>query len=126
MCHDAMDKLKTTLIEINDTYNIEKDHNSKTHDMTHRIMTIYNSFSRVNELLDKTRFRFYFQYCDTHNKRLLHQYIREYIHSSDYVHDYIDYVTHPLLRNSNPLVQNSCQKMYLLIQEKMYDLMTVD
>ena len=124
MCHDAMDKLKTKLIEINDTYNVEIHHNSKTHDMTHRIMCIYNSFSRVNELLERIKFRFYFQHCDSNEKRLLKEYIREYIHSSDYVNYYIYYITHPQLRIKNEKVQTSCQKMYLLIQEKMHDLIT--
>ena len=59
MCNNALYKLKTKLIEINDNYIEEKDHNLKTHDMTHRIMTIFNSFSRVNELLERIKFRFY-------------------------------------------------------------------
>ena len=55
-------------------------------------------------------------------KRLLNEYIREFIHSSDYVYDYIDYITHSVLRIKNEKVQKSCREMYLLIQEKMHDL----
>ena len=120
MCHDAMDKLKTKLIEINDTYNVEIHHNSKTHDMTHRIMCIYNSFSRVNELLERIKFRFYFEHCHSRYKSLLDHYILTYFYGSDYRHYYMNYIRDPYLLNSNPLVEKSCENMDLLIQHKLH------
>ena len=118
-CESALENIKNRLIEINDTFVEKLYENTFFPNNARIIMQVYNSFSRINEFFDRNNQFSYYYDCKEREKLVLLKYFCMFFFESAYHRRYYEYKQNIITPDMNPLVVESCDKLFSIITTKI-------